>query len=1351
MKFWKRSLSFLLAAALCISAGTGAVAATETETAETTEAIETGAIETDPLSEETEPFVTEDAASAVGMETEESASCDVQDSEPAEETADVPETGDTSSESVTMDDIIPNVEVAEIISDELDDGLVEDTVELSQEELSDVDDADPAKLESEASQSLNITPVLHTLFINYTLADANMTADGLTIDEMWAEHPEAFIAGYSSIAQLYAVDGNEDCFVAFLDVSRMNEAGTVLDAIFASKDIFDPDVLNDVCSYDAETGVVYVPKSLFIDSEGNEFDYDIQAQLLVAYDWKNEMTDIAVTTENHRTDVDAVAEVQTITEPSLDVTITIPLVTPETAENLDLEKVYVYVNDCIIPQQFYDTGYYFDTETGELSLNLAPVAIYSVKVVIEDDTLSETLIDSFTTETNASMNYIDANDVDGIACSPFSVSIDDKVAVGDVFKLTNSVPMTYIGEYLPNSTNETYRHDAECALNTYKYCYFSSQNSLSDDYYYMASRGADYFQTLLNQNNAIGYYDTSSDIYKYLVLNGLLFMVDTPTGLIKADGSDGTIDFTGMAAYSDRFVLHCIHVTKSATTETKTHVDSDDFDALGTANSTDNGEGGYVTNGTLWMRVVYVNRPSGYIIVSFLTQQTDTQNGSGLYKLKIEQSTTTFTLQKSSNNTVTVTSISSSSAYSLEGAVYGVYSDSGCNTQVTTMTTSSTGMSSIQITSGTYYLQEISSSPGYMINSEIATLNLTSGDAVTFTTRETTKTVTFRLGKQSANTSISDGNSAYSLAGAEYTVYQGTRFSSATAVATYTTDSNGTFTTGAFGLPSSGTYYFIKETSAPSGFDLDPTVWKIEVTDVNGTNNLTYKIYSGTSDSDFQLQSQATVTGGSTISITSTEPVKTVDIDVEKVSENTEFTDGNDCYSLEGAEYTLSKTNFGSWNTSRAETVMGVLYRASGRTQIATYTTDEQGLFTIDTLPLTVKEDGKSGFIYFLEETKASPGYELDRTIWAIMPYVSDRAIASARTSFSSKTTIVYDLYKSTNGGSTFTLVSAYLAIGSDGSIPITFAEPPANDPVGIVLTKISADGNVYAPTLEGAQFTVKFYAGVEPGETLPSEPTRTWVIETKAMTENGEVIYKASLDEDHKVSGDDFYYDSDGNICVPLGAITVEETKPAWGYTAEGGYLNDDTGNSVSADGGVIRLDVTQEMSGGAGELSGGNYYTKEEVPQYCSVTLYKKGGDGSALAGAEFTLEIKNPETGEYDVLTTGTSDANGKVVFDELVFGDYRIVETETINGYNLLKEPIEITLPYSSEDGYTDSDPTFSQDGYDYYCDVTFTIYNDSIPSLPMAGADGISVIPVLGASILAAAAFLFLMSRRRRAF
>ena len=62
---------------------------------------------------------------------------------------------------------------------------------------------------------------------------------------------------------------------------------------------------------------------------------------------------------------------------------------------------------------------------------------------------------------------------------------------------------------------------------------------------------------------------------------------------------------------------------------------------------------------------------------------------------------------------------------------------------------------------------------------------------------------------------------------------------------------------------------------------------------------------------------------------------------------------------------------------------------------------------------------------------------------------------------------------------------------------------------------------------------------------------------------------YVLSFDDKYKISGDDFYRDSDGTPVVPWGTLTIEETKAPDGYK-----IKDST---VSVNGQVIVF-ISQE-----------------------------------------------------------------------------------------------------------------------------------------------------------------------------
>ena len=79
-------------------------------------------------------------------------------------------------------------------------------------------------------------------------------------------------------------------------------------------------------------------------------------------------------------------------------------------------------------------------------------------------------------------------------------------------------------------------------------------------------------------------------------------------------------------------------------------------------------------------------------------------------------------------------------------------------------------------------------------------------------------TYSVTLTKTSADATVTQGNAAYSLAGATYNVYEGTTASGAV-VATFTTDSSGHAT---INPPLQPGTYAVKETKAPPGYKLDP-------------------------------------------------------------------------------------------------------------------------------------------------------------------------------------------------------------------------------------------------------------------------------------------------------------------------------------------------------------------------------------------------------------------------------------------------------------------------------------------------------------------------------------------------
>ena len=312
----------------------------------------------------------------------------------------------------------------------------------------------------------------------------------------------------------------------------------------------------------------------------------------------------------------------------------------------------------------------------------------------------------------------------------------------------------------------------------------------------------------------------------------------------------------------------------------------------------------------------------------------------------------------------------------------------------------------------------------------------------------------------------------------------------------------------------------------------------------------------------------------------------------------------------------------------------------SGNT-VATLITDVNGNASVS---------GINAGNYTLVETKASPGFELNTEHTSV----------------------------TINAGQTTTLNGVGCLV-----------EQPVNDPLAIQITKADMDSTESSPqgnaSLEGAEFTVKYYNALyDKVSDLPENAARTWVLATQKDSRGG---YRAMLTEKYKVSGDDFYVDTDGTVVLPLGTITIQETKAPDGYLLEGATLIDKDGNTSNVENGVFISKITQ--NGNIASLVAGNFpVVRDEVKKH-KVEVEKlsedKDGVTAPLNNAVFTIKLKSEveEKGwdgasVYDEITTGNVEGkDGYAVTKELPYGTYIMRETGTPEGY-VRADDIEFTI-------------------------------------------------------------------------
>lgn len=317
------------------------------------------------------------------------------------------------------------------------------------------------------------------------------------------------------------------------------------------------------------------------------------------------------------------------------------------------------------------------------------------------------------------------------------------------------------------------------------------------------------------------------------------------------------------------------------------------------------------------------------------------------------------TIDNKISSYITIEKSDSETGSALSGAIYGIYSDDiiGDDGNILSEVLDEDGMISSMFLletvkidgmghgktaskygTGIYYVQEIEAPRGYELSNEIFKVELdpvkggtvTDGDKETHNTDPGADVVieaednpakgSFEIYKKSANTSITNGNNKYSLAGAQFTLVSKKSDGESYIL---TTDVNGYAAV-------SDIYagdYLLTEIKASPGYTIDPNCKNVTIT----------------------------IVGNETYTYNCNEPPDTGLLRLYKESADTAMTDGNDCYSLEGAVYNLK-------------------HDATGQTW--TLTTNSQGVAQIDNLPL-----GN----YTLTETTPSKGYAVDSTIHHII------------------------------------------------------------------------------------------------------------------------------------------------------------------------------------------------------------------------------------------------------------------------------------------------------------------------------------------------------------------------------
>ena len=295
---------------------------------------------------------------------------------------------------------------------------------------------------------------------------------------------------------------------------------------------------------------------------------------------------------------------------------------------------------------------------------------------------------------------------------------------------------------------------------------------------------------------------------------------------------------------------------------------------------------------------------------------------------------------------------------------------------------------------------------------------------------------------------------------------------------------------------------------------------------------------------------------------------------------------------------------------SLAGATYGVYADSACTSAVSSFVTDESGNSNIIKL---------NEARYYAKETKAPKGYKLDPTVYT-------------------------------------------LDVKAGKTTELRVADEPLFDPLSLKIQKKIEEGADKNLSLEGAEYTVKYYKDfLNKEEVKTATPFRTWVFRTD---KNGEIFIKP----EYKIGGDELFKKDNGIPTGLHGTYVFEEIKAPKGLTKTEGIVSiqyvkpNEKQDQVPVMKDVTDIEKTQKINI---KVQKKDAETGETKPQ----------GYGS-FAGAKFNVWFYDPLQLMDVLVGTIVTNENGTGELVKLAPGLYTLEEIEAPAGYN--KNPNKVKI-------------------------------------------------------------------------